>query len=536
MSSVLLECAFLAAFGLSLGLTPLFAALARRLRIVDRPAHRKTHKEPVSYLGGCAVLLSVTAAGLFAILFHPGNSEVFNSRGYLKAFFILAPALGVGLVGLLDDVTQLRPRYKFMGQLVFVLFFAFFGFRFEVIHLPGFPAVPLGLLSVPVTVFWILSIVNAFNMIDGIDGLAATVSAGSLTLLAIACALVGSGLELVLAIGGLGAVLGFLPFNWKPAKVYLGDAGSGGLGMFLACALVCLGQTYGQPLPAGGLELGQPFLYQILIATLLVAYPALEITLSVTRRLVHGRPISRADQGHIHHRLLKAGWQVTGVCLAALILNVLPGLAALSTLAKYHGWATWLLSICGVVLGLGLSTLGFLDFLKPKVVERLRPHYQIAHHFVSMQKIKLTLAVNREDVLTLINQACSEMGVAGYRLIVRPDEKGKGGLDYTHQWDPTRMGGDPTWRGIVDQVRLPGGLAAAEWAFEPHGPQEELDMEYRVILSEFMREALTTALRLGAHQNTLEFASVVALPKRKVSGYALRLSNGTSAHKHTKAE
>ena len=535
MTPFLLQSTFLAAFVLSLALTPLFAALARRLRIVDRPSHRKTHKEPVSYLGGCAVLLSIVGAGFFGLVYHPGNAGAFTGRGFLKVFFILAPALGVGLVGLLDDVAQLRPRYKFMGQLVFSLAFACFGFRFEVFHLPGFPAVPLGLLSIPVTVFWILAIVNAFNMVDGIDGLAASVSAGSLTLLAIACALVGSGLELVMATAGLGAVLGFLPFNWKPAKVYLGDAGSGGLGMFLACSLVCLGQSYGQPLTDPGYVLGQPFLYQILITTLLVAYPALEITLSVARRLVHGRPISRADQGHIHHRLLKAGWQVTGVCLAALALNVLPGLAALTTLAKYHGWATWLLSICGVVVGLGLSTLGFLDFLKPKVVERLRPHYQIAHHFVSMQKIKLTLASTREDVLTLVNQVCNEMGVAGYRLIVRPDEKGKGGLDYTHEWDPTLKGGDPSWRGTVDQVRLPGGLAAAEWTFEPHGPQEELDMEYRVILSEFMREALATALRLGAHQDTVEYASVVAFPQRRVSGYALRLSKGQASNKRPRA-
>jgi len=507
----------------SLVLTPLFAKLARRLRIVDRPAHRKTHKEPVSYLGGLAVLLAFILAFALTFYFYRALDDIFSSRGFAKAFLILGSSLGVALIGLWDDIRNIRPRYKLMGQLIFALAFTLFGFRFEILQLPGLPAAHLGLLSIPVTIFWIVAVVNAFNMVDGLDGLASVIIAGSLTLLAGGAALVGSSMELLLALGALGAVLGFLPFNWKPAVIYLGDAGSGGLGMFLACSLVTLGQGYRQlSVVDTNKYFGQPFFYQILIVTLLVAYPALEITLSVARRLLHGRSIASADRGHIHHRLLKAGWQSQGVCLNALVLTFLPGLAALEIISNYHGRASWLLLIFGLILGFGFSTLGFLDFLQPKLVERLRPHYQIARHFISMQKIKLSLAESREDVLTLINQTCQEMGVKGYRLIVLPDGKKRGGLDYTHSFDPTRLSKDDKSHGPMDRVRLPDGQGGAEWVFEPQGVEEELDVEYRVLLSEFMRLSLETAAKLGDNQETLELPSVVAFPQGHVTGHHLR--------------
>lgn len=455
-------------------------------------------------------------------IFFPEIAKDFQSGAFWKAFFILGCSVGVGLMGLWDDIRDLSPRFKLMGQLVFALAFTFFGFRFHILHVPGLHPVELGLLSVPVTVFWILAVVNALNMVDGVDGLAGTLAAGSLVLLAGATSLVESGMGLILALGALGAVLGFLPSNWKPARIYLGDAGSGGIGMFLACSLVALGQGFGEEIPFKSQYFGQPFYYQIVIATLMVSYPVLEITLSVMRRLLRGKPVWRADQGHIHHRLKKMGWQPQGICLLALGLTVLPGLAALTTIAKYHGWAAFFLLLYGLIVGFGLSVLGFLDFLKPKLLDNLRPHYQIAHHFISMQKIKISLASTREEVLALVDQVCHEMGVRGYRFIILSDPELKGGLDYTHNFDPTRLSQLEGAQGLMDKVRLPQGVGGAEWMFEPQTSQEELDVEYRVLLVEFMRIALERAATLGRHQTTLEIPSVVAFPQRHMSGHHLR--------------
>jgi len=177
----------------------------------------------------------------------------------------------------------------------------------------------------------------------------------------------------------------------------------------------------------------------------------------------------------------------------------------------------------GLILGLCLSTLGFLDFLKPKLRQHLRPHYQISHHFISMQKIKIGLAATRKDVLALVNQTCREMGVKCYRLIVKADEKGKGGLDYTYPWDSNRhLGMEKVIHSTVDSIQVSGGFGAAHWVFDPPTGQEDLDMEYRVLVSEIMKEALQVAIRLGKHRKSLEISGRTPLSADVVSGQALR--------------
>src|SRR5665213_807464 len=526
MKPLQLQLIFFASLVFSLGLTPLFVRLARRWKFVDYPAHRKTHKEPIPYLGGVALFTSILLVSLIVFGLGLNIGLSLDARGITKALFILGAASGMVLVGLWDDIKNIRPRYKLIGQVLFALLFTLFGFCFQILHIPGLPPVHLGLLCVPLTVFWIVAVVNAFNMIDGVDGLAGTVAAGSLFLLAVASALMGNVMGLMLAVMVLGAVIGFLFYNWKPAKIYLGDAGSGGLGMFLACSLVAVGQTYGQSSynPEAN-SFNQPFKYLIVIITLLIGYPVLEIILSVLRRFVNGRPIASADRGHLHHRFLKAGWTVPEICWTALGLTFIPGLAALAIIDRQYGWAIWFLFACGLILGLCLSTLGFLDFLKPKFRFFLRPHYQIAHHFISIQKIKLTLAATRKDVLTIVNQACQEMGVESYRLMVRADKKGKGGLDYNRRWESTRhLGMKTVLPGSTDNVKLSGNLGDAHWLFEPPTDQEELDIEYRVLISEFMREALHAAVRLGKNQETLELPSTAPLPAAAVSSQALKIA------------
>jgi hypothetical protein len=136
-----------------------------------------------------------------------------------------------------------------------------------------------------------------------------------------------------------------------------------------------------------------------------------------------------------------------------------------------------------------------------------------------MQKLKLGLAPTREDVLSLVNQTCGELGVKSYRFMIIPGDDGQGGLDYTNDWDPLRSKGSVN----RDQVSLKDNHGAAEWVFtHPTIGEEELDMEYRVLISEFMREALQTALALGENSKTLELPSVIALPTKFVSSNALR--------------
>lgn len=448
----------------------------------------------------------------------------------LKMLTVYSAGLVLALWGAVDDRYHLSSRTKFAGQFITAFLFALFGYRFEVLHIPGFSIYPMpDALAVVITVFWILAVLNAFNMVDGIDGLAASVSVVSFFFICAAAALFDNGAEMGMAFCAMGVVAGFLFFNWKPARIYLGDSGSSGLGMFIAGCLVALG--HGNPLLQEGpvTKPFQPFHYQILIVSLFIAYPVLEINLSVFRRLFRGRPIYMADQGHIHHRLLKQGWSSVGIVAVAVMVSVLPGMAALSTIMELKGWASWYLALSALALGLGLPILGFLDFLAPKFLAKHRPHYQIAHHFIAMQRIKLSMAGTREEVLALVNQTCQELGVIACRFIVMADRQLKGGLDYVHGFDPIREDGkEDATHGPVDKLKLLGGKAAAKWMFEPQPTEGELDMEYRVITNEFMKEALNLCIKLGRHKNTLEISSLAEVAPLKITGLSLRRAHQAS--------
>ena len=492
---------FLASALFSMALTPLAIRLAHKVRFLDEPAHRKTHDRPVPYLGGVMVFASL---GMTLALAWPlGLFSALDEESVQKVLIILACSLGMAFFGFWDDLFKVRVEPKFLGQLLWAVLFAVFGYRFEFLHIPGMPPLNLGPMAVPLTVFWMLSIVNAVNMVDGLDGLAATVLSGSLFLGCAASSLVDNPGGLVLCLAGLGAVLGFLRFNCCPARIYLGDAGSNGMGFLLAGVLVGLGQ-YHNHLPWLGFPAalsGQPFHYQIFLVTLLAAYPALEILLSVSRRTFHGRPVTRADKGHIHHRLVRLGLSGRVICLVALGFTFLLGGAALATIANYRGIATWMLVAAGALLGLALPLLGFLDFLKPRTLAFFRPHFLIAHHFISMQRAKLSLAESHADVLALVNQVCFEFGVQNYRILVPSDGEGRGDCHVSWERSPedSRDLQKPIREEILsgnfsqfkDHVALETGRGLADWVFEPHSQESDLDVEHRVLVSEFMKEALS---------------------------------------------
>jgi UDP-N-acetylmuramyl pentapeptide phosphotransferase/UDP-N-acetylglucosamine-1-phosphate transferase len=510
-------------FALAMIVTPLFIWGATRLGLVDHPAHRKIHSRPVTTMGGLSIFITLGIVQFFFTLSHSSASTLTRSSFSMKDASIFSAGLLLALWGAVDDVFHLSSRTKFAGQFVVAFMFAILGYRFEVLHLPGFQPYDMpDWMAVGLTVFWILAILNAFNMVDGVDGLASSVCLVTFLFIASVAAFFDNGGELAFALAALGAVTGFLFFNWKPAQIYLGDSGSSGLGMLIAGSLIALGHS--DPLFQAGpvSKPYQPFHYQIILVSFFAAYPVLEINLSVFRRLLRSRPIHLADQGHIHHRLLKKGWNSFGIIGVAILVSLLPGLGALSTIMGLKGWGAWYLVLSALILGLGLPVLGFLDFLAPRFLTTLRPHYRIAHHFISMQKIKLSMATSREEVLTLVEQACQELGVHSYRLLVLPDEDRTGGLDYKHSFNPSAFVDHKNAQSAIDRVKLMSGKAAADWVFDPRREEEELDMEYRILISEFMKASLESIARLGRGQNTLELKSLSPLPRHKVSGNQLR--------------
>lgn len=213
---------------------------------------------------------------------------------------VILGATLVFLTGLFDDLKGVTPTGKLIAQTLAALCIVAYGFQIESIALsPSSAALNLGLLSVPITVLWIVGMTNAFNLIDGVDGLA-----GTIALIAVAVSIsvdiyVHDIRSLFITTAMLGAVLGFLRFNTSPAKIFLGDSGSMTLGYFLAIRLV-ISATETR---AGSVA---PVTYA-LVPIFGLAYPLLDTFIAMARRWLRGHPFSRADGRHVHHQLLALG-------------------------------------------------------------------------------------------------------------------------------------------------------------------------------------------------------------------------------------
>jgi UDP-GlcNAc:undecaprenyl-phosphate GlcNAc-1-phosphate transferase len=293
-------------------LMPLARRVAHARGLVDHPSWRRNQKEAVPCSGGLAIYAAVFVAG---IVLSMTVGLPFEARGV--AALGLA-GLGTLLLGVVDDRFGLHAEKKLLGQIVVVSLPMAGGLLLERVTIPGLGVVELGLLSGPITLFWYLGFINSINLIDGLDGLAAGVSA--VVLAAVAVILVGVdpvGCMWVLVC--LGAVLGFLRNNLSSNRIFLGDAGSMLLGLWL-----------------GGLILGQqaatPQIMWMALAAM--AIPILDTVTTIMRRSRRGVSVFRADDEHIHHRLLRLGISPRRSVAVLLFLT----LSAASTAAMFLGY------------------------------------------------------------------------------------------------------------------------------------------------------------------------------------------------------
>lgn len=303
--------AFVAAFGLSLLLTPLMRRLAIQTGAVAHPNSRSVHRRPVPYLGGVAIFAACTGALLISG-FRNGSSW----RGLLfGGSFIL-------LVGLIDDIMVLRPWPKLLGQIVSGAIVVLSGVRTSFITHPLSGEVYLlpGWLAVTFTVFWVVSFENLINLSDGLDGLAAGVVGIASVVMALSALKAGTPGVVPLALAVAGSALGFLPYNFHPARIFMGDTGA----MYLGLALACI-SAEGLVKSAAAMALLAPML------ALLV--PISDAAFAIVRRRLAGQPVGEADHDHIHHRLLEMGLSHRQVVLLIYAVScLLGGLGLVSSL------------------------------------------------------------------------------------------------------------------------------------------------------------------------------------------------------------
>lgn len=291
-------------------LTPPVRSLAVKVGALDYPDQRKVHNGAMPRMGGLAVYIAFVAA---VLLFRELSSQVLG---------MLAGATAILLVGMADDIRGLSARVKLVGQILAALVVVQFGIQVQYITNPlNGDIILLGWLSIPLTVFWIVAVTNAVNLIDGLDGLAGGVACiAALTMAAVAWTQFGiSGMNemIMLALTLVAAVTGFLRYNFHPARIFLGDTGSMFLGFTLAVlAIMSLTKSAAA--------------VSVFIPLVILGVPLLDTFFAILRRCSEHRPIFQPDKKHLHHQLMAMGLNHRQTVLAIYALSVFLGVNAVA--------------------------------------------------------------------------------------------------------------------------------------------------------------------------------------------------------------
>jgi len=316
-------------------LCPLVYSLAVRMGVMDVPDERKVHRDPIPRWGGVAIILSFYFTLAVALLFSLGDAVspvVRFAGGIIGAVsgagdqlpsdlaarnMLLGIFMGgtmMALLGMIDDVVSLPPKAKLAGQLVVAAVFVHFGVRIGFLTHPtsGIFFLPTW-VTIGITVFWIVGLTNAINLLDGLDGLLAGVSGISAAFLCVVSIMKGQMLVAMMLAALSGSALGFLRYNFNPARMFMGDTGSLFLGVMFASLSIM-----------GALKL--PTTVAFLIPVLIMGLPVLDTTMAIIRRAARKRPIFAPDKEHLHHQLLGLGLSQRQVVAVIWMFSGLLGL------------------------------------------------------------------------------------------------------------------------------------------------------------------------------------------------------------------
>lgn len=324
--------AFIVSAIASVILTPLVKRFAIKVRVIDIPKDkRRIHKKPIPLLGGIAIYLSF----LITVIIKRGNLTN-SEKG------ILIGATIIVIAGFLDDKYDLKPIYKLLFQVLAAIVLVTFDLRIINITNPfpnSNPWLSIGILSIPLTLIWVVGITNAINLIDGLDGLAAGVALiSSVTLFIIAVMSIDIRYEAAFLTAALsGAILGFLPYNFNPASIFMGDTGAQLLGFLLAAISI-----EGAIKSAATVAISVPILA--------LGIPIYDTLFAMVRRKINGKSIMEADKGHLHHRLLEMGLNQRQAVLIMYVISAILGSFAILAMQISNKNSYFLLAVVIVII------------------------------------------------------------------------------------------------------------------------------------------------------------------------------------------
>ncbi|MEA4816872.1 MAG: MraY family glycosyltransferase [Lachnospiraceae bacterium] len=304
---VLYIAAFASAFAITLLTTPLAKKISIKLGAIDYPKARGMHTKPMPRMGGIAIVLGFMVTVLMLFPFVTGIE--------IKEFVgLVIGSLIIVVLGIVDDIHNLRARVKLFAQILAALIVVLSGIRINVVFWPFTAA--LEKLSIPLTMIWIIGVTNAVNLIDGLDGLAAGVSSIAALSLMVLCILTGSEEAVMLTAAIAGSCLGFLPRNFNPAEIFMGDTGATFLGFVLSVASI-IGVFKGYAV------------FAVIVAILCLGLPVFDTMFAMIRRIIRHKPIMQADRGHLHHRLIDRGYSQKQAVIILYGISISCGLVAI---------------------------------------------------------------------------------------------------------------------------------------------------------------------------------------------------------------
>ncbi len=406
VQSDLLWIVIVGVFGLAVtaAATPMVRQFALRRRVVAVPGGRRNHHAPTPLLGGLAIFLPFTIVFITFFTLYLWGEIDFNRPSGLQMFSLFLASGWIMFLGVLDDALRFSWKKKLIGQLFAIGILVLGGHRIEVASIPLWTTIDFGWIGVPLFAIVVLLIVNAINIIDGVDGLAAGICFFAAATSAIICFWKGDMFGAVIAACVAGSLAAFLFYNFPPATIYLGDGGSLFLGLLLGA--VCASSAAAYP--------GQRPSTLVMVAAPFIPFSAafLDVLLAIVRRWVSGRQIFSPDTDHLHHRLLEKfeiPQRVIGIfyvfssvlCVITLGVFMHPE----SEMAKW-GWLLFGVVLIAVTTGI-LKMYRVGDF--KKTIEN-RPHFQFVSSYRSFMAAKIRTINSLDDLLGLLSTGVTDLG------------------------------------------------------------------------------------------------------------------------------
>jgi UDP-GlcNAc:undecaprenyl-phosphate/decaprenyl-phosphate GlcNAc-1-phosphate transferase len=489
MNPVLLY--FIAAFGLSLVLTYWVRGWAKDTALVDVPdAGRHAHARPVPRAGGIAIYVSV--AIVLVVGFFLGVS---HGAGNLRQIVgLIAGTTAMFGIGLLDDWNSMRARTKFLLEILVASGVFYAGVRMTGnafgIEMPLWA-------SYPMTVLWIVGVTNAFNLIDGSDGIAAGAALFASVCMAIVSAMGGDSLGVIVGVAVAGATLGFLFFNFPPASIFLGDSGS----LFLGFTLAVLGIVTTQEASTT---------LAVAIPVLSLGLPILDTLLTIGRRFLRRQPIFTSDRAHIHHRLRDLGHSPRAVAFLLYGFCAIFSLLSLLLIGPVTApYAAAVFVVAGAAVWLAVQRLRIPELLEVRrIVKRGMRQRDVIAHNVRLREalIRLRNAQSPDGLVHALYAACEGGEFDRMELLLNPDEgdvlagaPGVVGSDSGHRWSWERLNNaspERRWELRVP-VQARNGRTVGRLSVWCSVDREFLLTDVRLLTTEFQPAIHSALVRVG---------------------------------------